>query len=288
MIVTEMDPVKSSGAAWWVGRSNLAIRIASSLVLAPVAVGAAYFGGLVFVAFWMIAAFCVLWEWDTLVCAQDKRPVLTIGSVAIAGAGMLLALGRTGSPIALIVLGMLGVVTLASKDRRGWCVGGVLYAGALLIAPVLLRRDVALGFAALVFLFMVVWLTDIVAYFCGRAFGGPKLMPQVSPKKTWSGAIGGTLGGIAGGVAVASYAGIENLVAVAVLALLLSIASQAGDLLESAIKRRFDAKDASGLIPGHGGVMDRVDGFVIAAVLAAAIGIVRGGVDFPAQGLLVW
>ena len=101
-------------------------------------------------------------------------------------------------------------------------------------------------------------------------------------------AIGGTLGGIAGGVAVAWYAGIPNLLAVGILALLLSAASQAGDLIESAIKRRFDAKDASGLIPGHGGVMDRVDGFVIAVTVAAIIGIARGGVETPAQGLLVW
>jgi phosphatidate cytidylyltransferase len=283
-----MDPVKPFGAALLVGRSNLVIRIVSSLLLAPMAVAAAYFGGIVFVAFWVIAAICVLWEWDTLVCAQDKRPVLTIGSVAIAGAGLLLILSRTGAPIALIVLAMIGVVTLAPKSRRAWCAGGVLYAGALLIAPVLLRRDPGLGFAALVFLFTVVWLTDIVAYFCGRGIGGPKLLSRVSPNKTWSGALGGALGGVIGGVAVASYAGITNLVAVAVLALVLSIASQAGDLLESAIKRQFDAKDASGLIPGHGGVMDRVDGFVIAAIVAAAIGIGRGGLDLPAQGLLVW
>jgi phosphatidate cytidylyltransferase len=283
-----MDPAEPSPARLLIGRSNLVTRILSSLVLAPVAIGTAYYGDIAFTAFWMVVAVCVIWEWDTLVCADDKRPVLTIGSVAIVGAALLLMIGRTLTPIALVFLSTLGVVTLASKAHRLWCVGGVVYAGALLIAPVLLRRDPAYGFAAIVMLFAVVWLTDSVAYFCGRAVGGPKLMPSVSPKKTWSGAIGGTLGGIAGGVAVASYAGIANLVAVGILALVLSIASQAGDLLESAIKRRFDAKDASGLIPGHGGVMDRVDGFVIAVVLATTIGIARGGVQAPAQGLLVW
>jgi phosphatidate cytidylyltransferase len=286
--VTGMDPAEPSRAPVLAGRSNLAIRILSSLVMAPLAIGAAYYGDIVFTVFWMVVAICVIWEWDTLVCAHDKRPVLTIGSVAIGGAALLLMLGRTLTPIALVLLSTLGVVTLASKTHRLWCIGGVLYAGALLIAPVLLRRDPSHGFAALVFLFAVVWLTDIVAYFCGRALGGPKLMPAVSPNKTWSGAIGGTLGGIAGGVAVAWYAGIPNLWAVGILALLLSAASQAGDLIESAIKRRFDAKDASGLIPGHGGVMDRVDGFVIAVTTAAIIGISRGGVETPAQGLLVW
>ena len=287
MIVVGIDPAKPSGALV-IGRSNLTTRIASSLVLAPLAIAAAYYGGVVFVVFWLIAAFCVLWEWDTLVCAHEKNQVLTVGLVAIAGTGLLLALGRTTTAVALIVLGALGAATLASKAQRVWCVGGVLYAGALLSAPILLRNDAALGFAALVFLFTVVWLTDIVAFCCGHALGGPKLMPRVSPNKTWSGAIGGALGGIIGGVVIASYAGIDNLVVVAILALLLSIASQAGDLLESAIKRRFDAKDASGLIPGHGGVMDRVDGFLTAAVVAAAIGVSRGGLDAPAQGLLVW
>ena len=286
--MTGIDPAKVSGDPLLTGRSNLVVRIVSSLVLAPVAIGAAYFGGIVFTAFWLVAAFCVLWEWDSLVCALDKRPVLTIGSVALAGAGALLMLGRTLTPIALILLSTLGVVTLASKERRAWCVGGVLYAGALLVAPVLLRRDPALGFVALIFLFTVVWLTDTAAYFCGRALGGPKLMARVSPNKTWSGAIGGAVGGIIGGLAVASYAGIGNPAAIAALALVLSIASQAGDLIESAIKRRFDAKDASHLIPGHGGVMDRLDGFVIAATVAAAVGIARGGLELPAQGLLVW
>lgn len=288
MIVTGIDPADTSRAPLRARRSNLALRVLSSLVLAPVAVGVAWYGGIAFTAFWMLVALCVIWEWDTLVCAHDKRPVLTIGSVAILGAATLLMLGRTLTPVALILLSTLGVVTLASKSHRAWCVGGVIYAGALLIAPVLLRRDPDYGFAALIFLFAVVWLTDVVAYFAGRAFGGPKLMPAVSPNKTWSGAIVGTLGAIGGGVAVAWYFGIGNLAAAGMLGLLLSVASQGGDLLESAIKRRFDAKDAGTLIPGHGGVMDRVDGFVIAALAAILIGMARGGLESPATGLLVW
>jgi phosphatidate cytidylyltransferase len=288
LIVTGVDPAKPSGAPLLVERNNLMVRIASSLVLAVLAIGAAYLGGLVFIVFWMIAAFCVLWEWDTLISPNEKNQVLTIGLAAIGGAALLLALGRTLSPIALVLLGMLAAATLAPKAHRGWCVGGLLYAGSLLIASVLLRRDAVLGFPALIFLFLVVWLTDIVAYFTGRALGGPKLMPDVSPNKTWSGAIGGTVGGIVGGTAVAAYFGIGSLVIIGILAFVLSIAAQGGDLLESAIKRRFNVKDAGRLIPGHGGVMDRVDGFLIAAIVAAAIGVVRGGLDSPAQGLLSW
>jgi phosphatidate cytidylyltransferase len=201
---------------------------------------------------------------------------------------MLLAFGWSGTAGALIALGVLGVATLASKVRRGWCIAGLLYSAVLLIAPVTLRQDAGFGFAAVIFLFVVVWLTDITAYFVGRALGGPKLMPRVSPKKTWSGAIGGTVASVIGGVILARQFGISNLAAIGTVALVLSVVSQAGDLLESAIKRRFSAKDASNLIPGHGGLMDRLDGFLIAVVVATLIGLVRGGFAAPARGLMVW
>jgi len=257
-------------------------------VLAPVAIAAAYFGGVAFIAFWAIAALAVLWEWDTLVCAHDRNPVLATGALALAGATLLLALGRSGIAAALIALGFFGVAALASKVRAVWCATGLVYAAAILIAPVLLRRDPDLGFAAILFLFVIVWLTDITAYFVGRAVGGPKLMPRVSPNKTWSGAIGGTVAGVVGAVVVASQFGIQGLFAAAVVAFVLSVISQAGDLAEYAIKRQFNAKDASQLIPGHGGLMDRLDGFVAAAAAGAVIGIAHGGFDAPARGLMVW
>jgi len=271
-----------------VGRTNLALRIISSAVLAPLAIAVAYLGGHWFLAFWAIAAVVVLWEWDTLVCAHDRNPVLAIGGGALVGAGLLMALGHAGTGIALILLSVLGVATLASRIRRYWCAAGVVYAGCLLVAPVVLRSDANWGVAAMLFLFAVVWLTDISAYFAGRAVGGPKLMPRISPHKTWSGAVGGAVAGVVGGVEVAREFGADNLIAVSIVALLLSIVSQGGDLLESAIKRHFHAKDASGLIPGHGGLMDRLDGFVTAAVVAALIGLAHGGSDFPARGLMVW
>jgi phosphatidate cytidylyltransferase len=113
-------------------------------------------------------------------------------------------------------------------------------------------------------------------------------MARVSPKKTWSGALAGAAAAVLAGVAVARTAGLAGLVPVAVIALLLSVVAQAGDLFESALKRRFGAKDSSHLIPGHGGLMDRLDGFVTAALLAALIGLARGGFESPGRGLLVW
>ena len=270
------------------GRSTLVLRIVSSLVLAPVAIAAAWFGGVVFVAFWAIAAVIVLWEWQTLVCGHDRNSVLAVGAAALIGAAAALIVGGFGIAIALVALGGFGIAALASKVRRAWCVAGLLYAAAILVAPVLLRRDASFGFAAIMLLFVIVWLTDIAAYFAGRAIGGPKLMPRVSPKKTWSGAVGGTLAGVLGAVGVAHTAGVASLAAIAGVALVMSVVSQAGDLLESAIKRRFNTKDASQLIPGHGGLMDRLDGFVTAAVAAALIGLAHGGLHAPARGLMVW
>jgi phosphatidate cytidylyltransferase len=270
------------------GRSNLMLRIISSLVLAPLAVAAAYFGGLVFFVFWAVAAFAVLWEWQTLVCADERNHVLAIGAVALAGSGVLIMVGRSGVAITLIALGCLGVAALASNVRRIWCSTGLVYAAGLLVAPVLLRRDTSFGFATILFLFVIVWLTDITAYFVGRAVGGPKLMPRVSPNKTWSGAIGGTAAAMVGGVIVAHQFDVGGLVAATAVAFVLSVVSQAGDLAESAVKRRFNAKDASQLIPGHGGLMDRLDGFVAAAVAGALIGLAHGGFDAPARGLMVW
>ena len=113
----------------------------------------------------------------------------------------------------------------------------------------------------MLFLFAIVWATDIAAYFAGRTIGGPKLMPAVSPKKTWSGAIGGALGAVVAGLIVVESAGLGVTPALVILAFMLSAVAQAGDLIESAIKRHFGAKDSSALIPGHGGLMDRLDGF---------------------------
>jgi phosphatidate cytidylyltransferase len=133
-----------------------------------------------------------------------------------------------------------------------------------------------------------VWATDVFAYFAGRVIGGPKLSVAISPKKTWSGAIAGALGAMVVAVAVAGMLGSADGVTIAVIALVLSVFAQLGDLLESWIKRQFGAKDASGLIPGHGGAMDRLDGFWAAALVACVVGLLRGGFDNAARGLLVW
>jgi phosphatidate cytidylyltransferase len=168
-----------------------------------------------------------------------------------------------------------------------WIVAGIGYAAVLLAAPLVLRSG-EFGFLTMVILFAVVWTTDVLGYFAGRTFGGPKLMPAVSPKKTWSGAVAGTLGAMIVAVMLAKGFGGFHASAIALIALLLSVVAQLGDLLESWIKRRFGAKDASQLIPGHGGVMDRLDGFWAAALVGCLIGLLRGGFGGAPAGLLVW
>jgi phosphatidate cytidylyltransferase len=256
--------------------------------MAPIAIGVLYLGGWAFLLFWTAAALAVWWEWSGLVAdAPSRRIILPVGGVLLAAAAAALAFGRPGMSALLIASGAVAA-GIAARQNKAWAGSGVIYAGALLFAPPLLRADPAYGLTAILMLFAVVWTSDIAAYFAGRLIGGPKLWPQVSPKKTWSGAICGTLLSIAAGVLVAKFAGVGRLPAVAAICLLLSIASQAGDLFESGLKRRFEAKDSSQLIPGHGGLMDRLDGFVIAAVVALAIGLVRAGADAPSRGLLIW
>lgn len=277
-----------AGGAVSASSGNLALRIVSAAVLAPLALVAAYFGGWPFALFWALAAIAVLWEWTTLVAGPSHRLMLSSCASAIAVAAMLAARSRPIVAIFVVGLGALAATIFAPRARRLWITGGIGYAGALLLAPMLLRADDDYGLLAMVLLFAIVWTTDILGFFAGRAFGGPKLLPAISPKKTWSGAIAGALGAMIVGVAVAGYFGTFNTIAIAIIALLLSVVAQLGDLLESWVKRRFGAKDASQLIPGHGGVMDRLDGFWAAALAGCVIGLLRGGFDAPARGLLVW
>ncbi len=266
---------------------ELGKRVASAIVLAVLAVGAVAVGGWPFTLFWAAAALGIFWEWNAIV-AGSASAVLAAGATAIAVAAVAAGFGSFAAALFALVVGAVAAALLCGRGRRAWGGSGVLYAGIALLAPVLLRRDEELGIVAIIFLFAVVWSTDILGYFVGRAVGGPKLAPHISPKKTWSGACGGAVGAIVAAMAVMLGAGIRPLVAVAVIALALAIISQGGDLFESAVKRHFGVKDASHLIPGHGGLMDRLDGFIAASGVAALLGLARGGVEASACGLLSW
>lgn len=168
-----------------------------------------------------------------------------------------------------------------------WLLGGVV-ASFIVLGPIVLRNSSLLGLQAIFWLFVVVWTTDIMAYATGRVIGGPKLWTRISPKKTWAGFIGGIFFALIGGLLAAIVMGLPSFLGPACLAVLLALATHSGDLMESAVKRRFGVKDAGHVIPGHGGVLDRLDGFAIASAIAALLGVWRGGFDDAARGLLVW
>ena len=278
-------------------RQNFFRRTASALVLAPLAIGAALAGGWIFAAACTVTAALVLWEWSILVSRATDWRILAPGVSALCAAAVLAQTNSPGLAIATVALGAVGAAVATGVAPQGerrsarsafWAAAGVFYAGIVLISPIVLRSDPQMGFAALAFLFATVWATDIFAYLTGRSLGGPLLAPRLSPKKTWTGAVGGLAGGVVAGALVAYASAGTSPVAAGVLALILSIAAQGGDLLESSVKRRFGAKDTSALIPGHGGVMDRVDGFLVAALIAAVIGALRFGAAASARGLLLW
>lgn len=263
--------------------SPLQTRILSALVLLPVVLGALYVGGIGFALLLALAAVLMAVEWDRmtggagygrlgLALALALLVVLALGYIALA-AWALLAL----APAALI----LAILGRLEGRPIIWPVLGLFWLGVPCLALLWLRMGDD-GMLAVSWLFLAVWSCDTGAYFAGRSIGGPKLAPRVSPKKTWSGLLGGMLLAAVVSAALAGILGQKELLLFAVLGALLALISQCGDLAESALKRHFNVKDSGALIPGHGGILDRVDGILFAAPAVALAALV------PAAGMLPW
>jgi phosphatidate cytidylyltransferase len=265
---------------------NLMMRIAAALVLAPLAIGAAYAGGWYWIALATLGAVGLFVEWLAVTTTARDMAVTIAGAAALVLSAPFLAIGNVNAALVVLALGLVAV-TFRATEPRIWAAAGFLYAAAAQLASILVRLDHAKGLSALILVLLVVWATDIGGYFAGRAIGGPKLWPRVSPKKTWAGAIGGFLASLLVAIGF-SASDLGKTLPLMILAAMLSIAAQFGDLFESAIKRRFGVKDSGHIIPGHGGVMDRLDGFVAAIVLAAIFGVLRGGADGVGRALMIW
>ncbi|BCP53678.1 phosphatidate cytidylyltransferase [Kaistia sp. 32K] len=282
-------PAGSPAQGGQAGRSEFRLRLLSAAVLIPVALVATWWGG--WPAFLLVAlvAAIVFAEWANIIGRSPNllpsTADVSIGTAFVALASLIAGLQGLGVGLAVLIAGLVGVALLS---RSAWLAGGVAYAGVLGISLCALRADPAYGLASVTVLLVLVWATDSFAYFAGRTIGGAKLWPRVSPKKTWSGSIGGLVGGVACAAIVAWAFSLRIGPMLIVCLALLSIASQAGDLFESAIKRHFDRKDSSRIIPGHGGMMDRVDGLIFAAAGAALIGWLNLGEQQVGQGMLSW
>lgn len=266
--------------------SDFRHRLLSAIVLVAAALATAYAGGVVFSVFWTLAGIAVLWEWGDIARLGHRRIWLGVGGFALVAGAVLLNLYDYHAALIAVLLGAAACAFCVPK-QSGFAITGVLVAAAAALPIVALRGQGTLGLVAVLYLCAVVWATDIFAYLVGRSVGGPKLWPRVSPNKTRSGAFGGTAAGVLAGVLVGVVAGLPSLWPLALLGFFLSVAAQAGDLAESAVKRHLGVKDAGRLIPGHGGLLDRLDGFATASLAALLVVQLRGG-ENPAAALLLW
>lgn len=261
-------------------------RAISAVIMVPVAIALVYLGSWPFALLVMVVALLMSWEWGHLVRGARSDGAFYAHVVAVAAAVVLAAAGHSLFAVAALLIGAAVVAWLTSAETSRLSAIGVFYVGLPAVILLWLRQDRVSGFDAIIFLFLVVWTTDTMAYVAGRSIGGPKLWPQVSPNKTWSGFLGGLFAAMAISALFAAFVPGGSPLRLALLGGALSLVSQGGDLAESALKRGFGVKDASHLIPGHGGLMDRLDGFVTASIAAGIIALVANR-SAPATALLL-
>ena len=250
---------------------TLTRRVLSSIALIVATLGACYFGGAAFVGLVTIFMVLMYFEWARMVERVSFSPSFFILSAFGVVAILLAANGHYPFAFALCVLaGITIIASVQDQSARRWLALGAVYICAPCVALIWLRGDVANGRALTILLFAIVWAADTGAYGFGRIIGGPRLSPTLSPAKTWAGAMGGVFaGGLVGFVAAPLFDSAN--IYFALIGGGLGVVSILGDIAESAVKRRFGVKDASGLIPGHGGVLDRLDGMIFVASAAALV-----------------
>ena len=263
---------------------NLKSRILWGSALAAIALALTYAGPVCFAALVLVVALFVSWEWGRMVRGVSADVAFFVQAIAVTAAVVLTTAGYAVLAVAVIVTAAIILIPLVFGRGARLSALGAFYVGLPSISLIWLRQDAPYGFVAVLLIFAVVWSSDIAAYAAGRTIGGPKLWPAISPNKTWAGLVGGATACIIVGLIFAQVLDTSPL-RLLLLALGLGLVAQAGDLGESALKRLFGFKDASGLIPGHGGFMDRMDSIVAVAVAA---GMIAFAIDphAPAQALL--
>lgn len=253
-------------------RSSLWPRIIAAAVLIPAALLAVHDDGWILGVWTTAAGLAMSREWVHIVHREVFQWRFALHALALAASQALLALDHADWAFAAILLvALVGSVAAQAREERGiWVALGVIYIAVPCLAFVWIRHDPLYGLWSLVWLLAVVWSTDSVAYLAGSALGGPRLAPLISPNKTWAGAIGGLAAGVASTALLAQMLNIGAVWPFLGAGLVLSFLTQCGDLAESVLKRTFGVKDASDLIPGHGGALDRLDGLIFATLGLAA------------------
>jgi len=262
---------------------NLLVRIVSAVLLLPPVIGAVYFGGWWFYGFLLLAGALMVLEWNRLVgcdyTLMDVIGIVAVGTVAIPFLGVLEPFGS--NPIWFVVVvstTLLGALILELKFLKNRevtrkspsliysCLGILLIASAIAAFAWLRSLDNGL---IVMWVLLCVWAMDVGGYFAGKGIGGPKMSPRISPNKTWAGLIGGMLLAAVVASVFALTFGWRDVSSIALAGAIVALIAQLGDLYESSVKRRFHAKDSGELIPGHGGILDRVDGLISAAPIVA-------------------
>lgn len=260
--------------------AGLVRRILSALVLAPPCLAAVYYGSPWFELMLALAAFEMAREWVRLCDSGRSMPtaaILAVGSIAAIGLASRIGMGEAVLAVVATALVTFVVVLPRGRTLATWLAAGAAVVALPCLAFISLRFATGPGRELCFWLLAAVWATDIGAYAVGRTVGGPKLWPRVSPKKTWSGLLGGVVAAGIVGYATSRLLGNDHALALIVAGFVVAVVSQGGDLAESAVKRHFGVKDAGMLIPGHGGLLDRVDGLITAApALALAIWVLGG------------
>lgn len=267
--------------------SDVGPRLISAVVLIILTVTALYVGSYLFAAVVGAVYGGAYREWETMVSRAPLTPLgmVLIGLVALSG----LVFPLLGALASLGVIAIACLVALAmGRDGLPWRIGGLVLFGLLIVSVLAMRGDTTAGIWAGVYLGTVVWMTDSAAFFTGRQIGGEKLAPDISPSKTWSGALGGLALGTGAGLVVWLLLTDSPIWIGLLLSASISVLGQAGDLTESAIKRRFRIKDSGDIIPGHGGLMDRLDSLTFGVFFVAIVGGLHAGLDAVAAGLLYW
>ena len=261
-------------------RPQLLVRTVSGLVLAPPALAIVYLGFPWVELLLASAAALMAFEWARMTLTGARG--LAAGTIAAAAFAAIAAAasghGRAGLAIAAGGALAAGLGARLARDANwGWAAAGALYIAVPCLAAAWLREATPAGRELMLWILPTIWASDVAAYAVGSTLGGPRLAPRISPKKTWTGAAGGVAGAaLLGGVA-GSWLGLGGGWTLASLGAVASVVGQLGDLMKSAVKRRFGVKDTGRLIPGHGGVLDRVDALLTAIPLVAAIAWLNGG-----------